>query len=90
MVSPDNQSRQDLNDVERSARMYVPLIHLALGADAVGDRERAIAHARRSLDEREPPFLLLARHDSNYRSLRADSRFAALVRELDDSPSHRV
>jgi hypothetical protein len=70
--------------VERSSHTYVPLPHLALTAEAAGHREEALAFARRAWDEREPPFILDARHFPEYRTLRADPRFAAILREMNE------
>jgi Flp pilus assembly protein TadD len=70
--------------VERSSHTYVPLPHLALTAEAGGHREEALAFARRAWDEREPPFILHARHFPEYRTLRADPRFAAILREMNE------
>ena len=71
--------------VQRAAEGYIPLTQLALSADAAGDRDQALAYARQALDDREPPFLLLARQWPEFRELRKDPRFVALVRELDES-----
>jgi TolB-like protein/predicted Zn-dependent protease len=70
--------------VQRAAAGYIPLTQLSLTADAAGDRNQALAYARQALDQREPPFVLLARHWPEFRELRQDARFAALLRELDD------
>ena len=40
--------------------------------------------AHRAWDEREPPFILWARHFPQYRTLHADPRFAAILREMDE------
>jgi hypothetical protein len=74
---------------ELLARARAPPVtstHQALAADAVGRRDEALVHARRALDDREPPFILLARHFPDFGSLRQDSRFAAIVGELDALP----
>ena len=57
--------------------------HLVLTAEAAGHREEAIAFARRAWDEREPPFILWARHFPQYRMMHSDLRFAAILREMD-------
>ena len=69
--------------LERSSGTYVPLAHLALTAEAAGQHEEALAFARRAWDEREPPFLLYARHFPDYQPLRSDPRFAAILRQMD-------
>jgi hypothetical protein len=68
--------------VERASHDYVPLAHLALTAEAAGDHEEAMALARRAWDEREPTFILWARHFPQYRPLHWDARFAAILREM--------
>jgi TolB-like protein len=70
--------------MDRRARGYVSASHLALTAEAAGDREEAIAFARRAWDEREPPFILWARHFPQFRPLHSDSRFTAILREMDE------
>jgi eukaryotic-like serine/threonine-protein kinase len=69
--------------MERAARGYVSAAHLALTADAAGQRDEALAFARRAWDEREPSFILWARHFPQYRTLHSDPRFAAILREMD-------
>jgi serine/threonine-protein kinase len=71
--------------MERGSRRYVPGAHLALTAEAAGEHENAMAFARRAWDEREPPFILWARHFPPYRTLHSDPRFAAILREMDSS-----
>ena len=71
--------------MDRRSRGYVSASHLALTAEAAGEREAAIAFARRAWDQREPPFILWARQFPQYRPLHSDSRFAALLREMDES-----
>jgi hypothetical protein len=70
--------------LERSSHTYVPLAHLALTAEAAGQHEGALAFARRAWDEREPPFILHARHFPEYRTLRSDPRFATILREMNE------
>ena len=70
--------------LERSSRTYVALTHLALTAEAAGQHEEAVAFARRAWDEREPSFILWARHFPPYRALHSDPRFAAILREMDE------
>jgi TolB-like protein/Tfp pilus assembly protein PilF/predicted Ser/Thr protein kinase len=69
--------------MDGASRGYVPASHLALTAEAAGQREEAIAFARRAWDEREPPFILWARQFPQYRTLHSDPRFAAILREMD-------
>lgn len=78
-----NRLHQEL--MERASRGYVPAAHLALTAEAAGERENAIAFARRAWDEREPPFILWARHFPQYRTLHSDPRFAAILLEMDSA-----
>jgi tetratricopeptide (TPR) repeat protein len=67
----------------RAARGHVAASHLALTAEAAGQHDQAMALARRAWDEREPSFILWARHAPPYRPLRADPRFAAILREME-------
>ena len=69
--------------MDRATRAYVPLTYLALTAEAVGQHEEAMAFARRAWDEREPTFILHARHFPEYRRLRSDPRFVAILREME-------
>jgi hypothetical protein len=57
---------------------------LILTADAMGDRDEAIARAERALAEREPSFVMLARHFPDFQVLREDPRFVAILRQLDE------
>ena len=75
--------------MDRASRGYVSPAHLALTADAAGHRDEAIAFARRAWDEREPSFILWARHFPQYRTLHSDPRFAAILREM-NSPEEIV
>jgi TolB-like protein/Flp pilus assembly protein TadD len=68
--------------MDGASRRYVSASHLAITAEAAGQREEAIAFARRAWDEREPPFILWARHFPPYRALRSDPRFAEILREM--------
>ena len=67
---------------DRATQGYVSPTHLALTAHAGGEHEEAIAFARRAWDEREPSFILWARHFPQYRALHSDPRFAAILREM--------
>ena len=69
--------------MDRAPRAYVSLTYLILTAEAAGQHEEAMAFARRAWDEREPPFILHARHFPEFRTLRSDPRFAAILREMD-------
>lgn len=69
--------------IDRGARGYIPGAHLAITAEAAGQREEAVAFARCAWEEREPPFILWARHFPAYRTLRSDPRFAAILQEMD-------
>jgi TolB-like protein/Flp pilus assembly protein TadD len=69
--------------MDRASQRYVSPAHLALTADAAGDREEAMVFARRAWDEREPSFILWARHFPQYCALHSDPRFAAILREMD-------
>ena len=75
--------------MDRAFQGYVSASHLALTAEAAGQREEAMAFARRAWDEREPSFILWARHFPQYRTLHSDPRFAAILREMDE-PGGRV
>ena len=71
--------------IGRASRSYVSPTHLALTAEAAGQHEEAMAFARRAWDEREPSFILWARHFPQYRTLHSDPRFAAILREMDST-----
>jgi tetratricopeptide (TPR) repeat protein len=71
--------------MDRASQGYVSPTHLALTAEAAGQREEAMSFARRAWDEREPSFILWARHFPQYRSLHSDPRFAAILREMNES-----
>ena len=70
--------------MDRATRGYVSPTHLALTAEAGGEREEAMAFARRAWDEREPSFILWARHFPQYRTLHTDPRFVAILREMNE------
>jgi tetratricopeptide (TPR) repeat protein len=69
--------------MDRALRGYVSFAHLALTAEAAGEHEDAIRFSRRAWDDREPPFILWARHFPQYRALHSDPRFAVILREMD-------
>jgi hypothetical protein len=70
--------------MDRASRGFVSPAHLALTAAAAGEHEEAMAFARRAWDEREPSFILWARHFPQYRTLHSDPRFAAILREMNE------
>jgi TolB-like protein/Tfp pilus assembly protein PilF len=68
---------------DRAARSYVPAAELIVPADESGDRDLAIRYAERAWAEREPQFILFARHHRIWRSVRSDPHFQAILREMD-------
>ena len=70
---------------DRALGDYVPAAHLALTADAAGQRDEAIQFARRAWEQREPPFILWARHFPEFGALRSDPRFGAILRDMDSA-----
>jgi TolB-like protein/Flp pilus assembly protein TadD len=83
--TPDRARALHAELVARAATGFIPATQLILSADAAGDREEALAYARKALDDREPPFILLTRHWPEFAGLRQDPRFAALLDELEAS-----
>jgi hypothetical protein len=69
--------------MDRASRGFISASHLALTAEAAGQREEAVAFARRAWADREPPFILWARHFPQYRTPHSDPRFAAILLEMD-------
>jgi len=68
---------------DRAAHTYLSETELILAADAAGDRDLAIRSAERAWADREPMFILFARHHPMWRSVRSDPRFQAILREMD-------
>ena len=68
--------------VGRAAERYVAQAYLALSAAAAGRPDDAMSHARAAWDDREPPFILFARHFPHWRPLHADPRMQAILREM--------
>jgi TolB-like protein/Flp pilus assembly protein TadD len=70
--------------MDRASRAYIPLTYLTLTAEAAGQHEEALAFARRAWDEREPTFILHARHFPEFRTLHSDPRFATILGEMNE------
>jgi serine/threonine-protein kinase len=70
--------------MDRASRAYVPLTYLTLTSEAAGQLEEALAFARRAWDEREPTFILHARHFPEFRTLHPDPRFASILGEMNE------
>ena len=70
--------------LDRAAVGYIPLFQLALTAAAAGEPEQALDFAERAWQDREPGIYLFARHWIDYRWFRQQSRFQAILRELDE------
>jgi serine/threonine protein kinase/Flp pilus assembly protein TadD len=68
--------------LELAARKYVPCSMLASAAAAIGESDRAIELAHQACDERDGALLILFRVFPTARKLRADPRFADVVRRL--------
>jgi TolB-like protein/Tfp pilus assembly protein PilF len=68
---------------ERAERTYVPHAALVAPADAAGHHDLAIHHAERAWAEQEPGFILRARYFPEWRSIRSDPRFQAILRKMD-------
>jgi len=66
----------------RSSREFIQPAMLAPAAAAVGEMNKAIAFARRAVDERDPLLITLTRTWPEYDWLRDDTRFLEIVDEL--------
>lgn len=66
----------------RLPRRYVSASHLALTAEAAGERDAAATFARQAWEDRDPNFILWARHFPQYRTLQADRRFVTILHEM--------
>jgi pentatricopeptide repeat protein len=80
---PDEAERLLREMAERAERSYVPATNFISPPEALGRRDRAIQYAERAWAEREPGFILFARHFPEWRSIRSDPRFQAILREMD-------
>jgi serine/threonine protein kinase/tetratricopeptide (TPR) repeat protein len=79
---PD-QARQMYDELrERRTRGYVSCAMLAAAAAAAGDMDNAIELAHEACDEKNPFMVIGARAFPSWRRLRADPRFAAVVKRL--------
>jgi hypothetical protein len=74
--------------MDRASRGYVSAAHSSITAEAAG--QPMALGAPRARDEREPPFVLWARHFPQYRTLHSDPRFVAILREMDSPPDHKA
>ena len=70
---------QELED--RSSTRFVPAYSFAIVANGLGDRERALAELERSVEAHEVQATFI-KIDTRWNWLRADPRFAALVRRI--------
>ena len=68
--------------LDRVPRQYASPSHLALTAEAAGERGVALAFARRAWDDRDPNFILWARHFPHYRPLHSDPQFVAILQDM--------
>lgn len=68
---------------QRAERSYVAASQLIAPNEAVGRRDLSMQYAERAWAEREPSFLLFARHFPQWHSIRSDARFQAILREMD-------
>jgi adenylate cyclase len=69
--------------IERAAHSYVPAAQMIAPAEAAGQRDLAIRYAERAWAEREPQFILFSSYFPEWRSVRSDPRFQAILREMD-------
>jgi len=79
----DEAVRQAQSAVQNDPESFLAKWELACAYHWNRQHEEAIAFARRAWAEREPPFILWARHFPQYRPLHADPRFAAILSEMD-------
>jgi adenylate cyclase len=66
----------------KRGRQYVPAFALSISASAIGDMDAAIEYAHQACDEREPALIIFTRVFPNGQRLRADPRFADVLRRL--------
>lgn len=79
----DGAEQQFQELIARAERAYLPHAGLIGAAEAAGHRDLAIQYAERAWAEREPLFILLARHFPEFGEVRSDPRFQAILREMD-------
>ncbi len=68
---------------QRASSQYIALNNLAEASFAVGDTASAIALAEQALSDREPQFLLFARHAPNFEWLRKETVWPGMLKQLD-------
>jgi serine/threonine-protein kinase len=69
---------------QRASSQYVAFTNLAEASFAIGDRADAVALAGRALEDREPQFLLYARHAPHFAWLREETGWPAMLRQLEE------
>ena len=69
---------------QRADSQYIALSNLAEASFAIGDVASAIALARQALRDREPQFLLFARHAPNFEWLRKETVWPEMLRQLNE------
>jgi len=67
---------------ERAQRTCLPWAQLINIADAAGRRNLAVSYSERAWSEREPLFILFARHAPECHAIRAEARFQAILHEM--------